>query len=180
MKNTDTKHFEAVNALKNIIPLLESHSFKWVITGGFACYVYGVDRDITDIDIDIDTSKDESQFQSFVNALEPYITQPLENYVDQNYNNYNFEATFDELIVDICPMAELKIFNKEIGSYELCYNNGFPPFEVVSFNGMNLPLLSKTEIIKDKEKLVWQRESDHRDIAGLKQLLKADNTSRYL
>ena len=81
------------------------------------------------------------------------------------------------MIVDICPMAELKVFNKEIGSYELCYKNGFPLFEVVSFYGIDLPLLSKAEIIKDKEKLVWQRESDHKDIEGLRQLLKATHAS---
>jgi hypothetical protein len=67
-------------------------------------------------------------------------------------------------------MAELKVFNKELGDYELCYKNGFPPFEIVSFCGIELPLLSKAEIIKDKEKLVWQRETDHKDIEGLKQL----------
>jgi hypothetical protein len=155
MKSMETKHFEAVNALKQTIPLLEKHNFMWVITGGFACYVYGVDRDITDIDIDIDTSKDDPSFHSLLKELEPYITQPLEHYVDQNYDNYNFEATSGTQVVDICPMAQLRIFNKAIGSYELCYSNGFPPFEIISFDGMDLPLLSKTEIIKDKEKLVW-------------------------
>jgi len=172
MSNIEEKRLKALKALEQVIPLLEARDFKWVITGGFACYVYGVDREITDIDIDIDTTKDDSHFQSFIKALSPYITQPLENYVDQNYNNYNFEATFDELVVDICPMAELKVFNKEIGAYEPCYKNGFPSLELVNFCGIDLPLLSKTEIIKDKQKLVWQRESDHRDIEGLKQLIK--------
>jgi len=104
----EEKKLKAVNALNQVIPLLKARNFNWVITGGFACYVYGVDRDITDIDLDIDTSKDDPLFQSFIKALEPYITQPLENYVDQNYNNYNFEATFDDLVVDVCPTHLLK------------------------------------------------------------------------
>lgn len=167
------KRMQAFKALQKVIPLLEAHNFRWVITGGFACYVYGVDREITDIDIDIDTSKDNADFQSFMKELEPYITQPLMNYIDQNYNNYNFEATLDNVVVDICPMSQLKVFNKEINAYELCYKNGFPPYELTPFCGISLPLLSKTEIIKDKEKLVWQRESDLRDIEGLKELLKS-------
>jgi len=38
---------------------------------------------------------------------------------------------------------------------------------------MALPLLFKQWIIKDKEQLVWQLESDIKDIEGLKRLLRA-------
>lgn len=171
MNELATDHRRALNALKQVIPILESADFRWVITGGFACYVYGVDRKITDIDIDIDTSKDDPEFQSLLKALAPNITQPLQHFVDQNYDNYNVEATFDNLIVDICPMAELKMFNRACDSYKLCYPSGFPEIEIVSFCGVNLPLLSKQWIINDKEQLVWQRESDRKDIEGLKCLL---------
>ena len=164
------KHFKAIKALQQVIPLLEACKFRWVITGGFACYVYGVDRDITDIDIDIDTSKDDSKFKSLLQSLEPHTTQPLIHYVDQNLDNYNVEATFDGVIVDICPMAELKMFNKASESYEFCYPSGFPDIEIRSFEGLDLPLLAKQWIIKDKEQLVWQRESDLQDIEGLKKL----------
>jgi hypothetical protein len=157
---------EALAALQHMIPLLKK--FKWVITGGFACYVYGVQRPITDIDIDIDTRKDDPQFQSLLASLEPYQSQPLEHFVDKNYDNYSFEATFGEQVVDICPMAELKIFNQSSRSYELFYSEGFPATELISFFGFELPLLSKELIIKNKEMLVWQRDSDRSDIKGLR------------
>ena len=171
MDNLSDKSINAFKALQQIIPLLASRQFKWVITGGFACYVYGVEREITDIDIDIDTTKDDPKFVSLMNELEPFITQSLEHYIDQNYDNYNFEATLFDVIVDICPMAELKMFNKVSQSYELAYPTGYPDIEVVAFKGIDLPLLAKEWIIKDKEQLVWQRESDLNDIRGLKQLL---------
>jgi len=81
MSKIEEKRLKALKALRQVIPLLETHDFKWVITGGFACYVYGVDREITDIDIDIDTTKDDHHFQLLVKALLPYITQPLQNYL---------------------------------------------------------------------------------------------------
>jgi hypothetical protein len=166
MANQEQMQKEALGALQHMVPLLKP--FKWVITGSFACYVYGLRRPITDIDIDIDTTKDDPAFQSLLLSLKLFESQPLEPFVDQNYDNYSFEATFGEQVVDICPMAEVRIFNKNTQSYELFYSDGFPAIELVSFCGFELPLLSKGLIIKNKEMLVWQRDSDRTDIEGLK------------
>lgn len=159
---------KAHEALSFIIPILEMLNLRWCITGGFACYVYGVPRNLTDIDIDIEVSKDDPAFAEFLRLVESRITSPLEHFVDQNYNNYNVEVAE---ILDVCPMAEMDIFNKEIGGYENFYKDGFPDIEAVDFLGFKLPLLSKELIIKNKEMLVWQRESDFSDIAGLKKIL---------
>lgn len=170
----ETKH--AVDALNFIIPILQKYQFQWVITGGFASLVYGVDRQLTDIDIDINTSRNMPAFKNFLKDKEvaPYITRELNHFVDQNYDNYNLEITYQGQVIDICPMAELKIFNQSSKKYEPFdfYKNGFPKVEFVNFHGLGLPLLAKELIIKNKEMLVWQRESDHRDIAGLHKLQK--------
>ena len=138
-----------------------------MITGGFACYVYGVKRPITDIDIDVACSKDDAKFIELLRELNPDLTQPLEHLVDQSYDNYNFEITFGGQIIDICPMAEMNIFNKQLGIYENFYKDGFPHVEMTDFFGLPLPLLPKDLVIKNKEMLVWQRASDARDIEGL-------------
>ncbi|MDB5264854.1 MAG: hypothetical protein JWN64_425 [Parcubacteria group bacterium] len=156
---------KAYDALAYIIPILEQLKLRWCITGGFACYVYGVPRNITDIDIDIEVSKDDPVFEEFLKLVEPNITSPLEHFVDQNYDNYNVEVME---ILDICPMAEMSIFIKETGKYENFYKDGFPDVEIGEFQDFKLPLLSKKLIIKNKEMLVWQRESDFKDIEGLK------------
>ncbi len=161
----------ALSALGFVIPLLTKRSFRWCITGGFACYVYGVKRELTDIDIDIDTSKDSSAFQDFVRELTPATSQPLEHFVDQNYDNYNFEITVNGQVVDICPMAEMKLFDKVSSTYQPFYRGVFPDIEVLDFFGLKLPLLSKELVIRNKEELRWQRESDVKDIEGLKLLI---------
>jgi len=176
MEQKKTPEIErAVNALNFIIPTLSKYQFKWAITGGFASLAYGVDRSLTDIDIDINTSKNSPEFISFLKDVEPFMTQPLEHFVDQNYDNYNVEITYQGQVLDICPMAEMNIFEKSSGKYENFYKDGFPEIEFVNFHGLELPLLSKELIIKNKEMLVWQRESDHRDVAGLRELLKANS-----
>lgn len=159
---------KAHEALSFIIPILDKLNLRWCITGGFACYVYGVPRNLTDIDIDIEVSKDDPAFAEFLKLVESRITSPLEHFVDQNYDNYNVEVME---ILDICPMTEMDVFNQEAGKYENFYKDGFPDIETVDFLEFKLPLLSKELIIKNKEMLVWQRESDFSDIAGLKQML---------
>ena len=161
---------KAKAALGFIIPLLEKYNFKWVITGGFACYVYGVDRLLTDIDIDIATSKDSTEFKQFMQDVHEHITQPLINYVDANYNNYNFELTYHAQIIDICPMDELLIYNPASGRYVPFYIEGFPPIETVMFEGYKLPLLSKRAIIANKEALTAKDKWQQRDIDALRKI----------
>jgi hypothetical protein len=165
-----TERLKAKTALSFIIPLLEKYKFKWVITGGFACYVFGVDRLLTDIDIDIEVSKDSLEFQAFYKDINTYITQPLENFIDENYNNFNFELTYQNQIIDICPMDELLIFNKATGTYDKFYKNGFPEIELIDFEGLTLPLLSKQAVIENKEMLTKKDEWQQRDIDELRKL----------
>lgn len=167
-----TERQKAKGALEFIIPILEKYGFRWCITGGFAAYAYGVDRPLSDIDIDVDCSKDDAKFKEFYAELEPQMTQPLEHLLDQNYDNYNFEITIGGQVIDICPMAEMKVIDKASGTYQPFYEGGYPEVEIIDFEGVKLPLLSKPLVIKNKEMLAWQRESDSRDIAGLKSLLQ--------
>jgi len=165
------EHEKAHAALAYIIPLVNKYNFNWVITGGFACYAYGVERLLTDIDIDIETSRDTEEFKAFLYEVSPYISQPLEHFVNENYDNYNFELTYGGQIIDICPMKELKIFDKEINGFRDFYINGFPPTETINFEGFDLPLLSKEEVIKNKEMLTEKDEWQQRDIDELKRIL---------
>ena len=167
-KRVDSDRQKAKEALTFIIPILEKYGFRWVITGGFATLAYGVDRPLTDIDIDIDTNKDDPRFQEFVAELAPHTTQPLEHLVNEFYDNYNMEITVGGVIIDICPMADLKVFDKAKKEYVPFYS-GFPEHEIVEFEGMQLPLLSKRLIIENKE-IIMRDEWDARDITGLKAL----------
>lgn len=171
MDTKQQEHERAKQALASIVPLLQKYQFNWVITGGFACYVYGVDRLLTDIDIDIATSKDSEEFRSFLKDVQAYVTQPLLNYVDENYNNYNVELTIGDQIIDICPMDELLIRDKKTGEYVSFYNVVLPEIEWVKFEGFELPLLGKRAIISNKENLTVKDKWQQRDIDALRKLL---------
>ena len=166
--NMQSARLKAKEALSFIIPILEKYGFKCVITGGFATLAYGVDRPLTDIDIDIDTKKDDPKFQEFIAELVPHTTQPLEHLVNDSYDNYNMEITISGVVIDICPMADLKVFDKEKKEYVPFYS-GFPEHEMVDFEGFQLSLLSKWLIIENKE-IIMRDEWDRRDVEGLKRL----------
>ena len=174
MEFTASERKRAVAALNYILPILQKYAFNWVITGGFACYAYGVERLLTDIDIDIDTSKDSPEFASLLQDVAPYITQPLEHFIDSNYDNYNFELTYLDQIIDICPMADLLIFNQTSHAYEHFYAHGFPPTETVDFEGIPLILLAKPQIIANKEMLTAKDVWHQRDIAALQAMISAE------
>ena len=171
------KNFEierAKNALNFNIPLLKKyHLDRWVITGGFATLAYGVDRPLTDIDIDIDTSIHSPDFKAFLAdpELQAHLTQPLEHNVSQAYDNYGLELTVDNVVIDICPMEEMCFVDKETGAPIHGYANGFPEHEFVDFHGITLPLLAKRGVIAQK-KQTDRDEYDRRDVRELENLLE--------
>jgi len=125
MKNAADKE-KALVALKYITPLLGKYNFRWCISGGFACYVFGVKRPIPDIDIDIEADKDDVKFRSFLGDVKQFTTFPFQRWitVDKNYDNYVMEVTIDNQVLSICSTQNLKLLNKESGKYELFYKNG--------------------------------------------------------
>ena len=102
-------------ALDFIVPLITNMDVPWIITGGFACYVYGVERSLSDIDIDFNCAHNDPKFVKFLQQLEDFITQPLIHLQDDDYDNYNFEATIDGVTFDCCPGDDLKLFDPETG-----------------------------------------------------------------
>jgi hypothetical protein len=166
--------YRAVCALNIVTPLLRKHNLRWVVTTGFACHVYGVPRPITDIDIDVDGSKDDPAFQSLIADLGAYISQPLKHYIDGRYDNWNFEATIEGQVLDVCSMAEMKVFDRTCNEYVPFYAAGFPDVENRSFCGIELPLMSRAMVIHNKRMLLEDldmepqyRDIHERDIAGL-------------
>lgn len=169
ISHKEKENFKAISALNYIIPILDKYKFWYVITGGFACYVYGVDRLLTDIDIDINTSIESSEFIHFLDEVSTHISQELIHYVDENYDNYNFELSIKGQIIDICPMQELKVYDKKLKNFVAAYPNGLPEIETVEFNGYKLPLLGKKLIIENNQRMP---EQDKWRILDTKQLQK--------
>src|SRR3989344_2348186 len=144
---------KAITALKYVIPFIEKYGFKWCISGGFACYLYGVNRTIGDIDIDIETDKEDENFKKFVEDVKEFTTYPFQLWVDENYDNWVMEITIENQKLRICSTKNLKLFNKKSDKYDLFYKRGIPKPTIISFNGLKLPISPKEWVLKMKETL---------------------------
>lgn len=170
----------AVPALKYIIPFLEKYNFRWCISGGFACYLYGVKRPISDIDIDIDieANKDNTDFKSFIQDVKEFTRFPFQHWitVDKNYDNWVMEVVVNGQVLSICTTENLKLLNKA-GEYELFYKNGIPDPIMVDFEDLKLPLAPKKSVLRMKQALAYKKAVDLIDISGMQKIIDAENKS---
>lgn len=170
----DTNKEKAVAALRYIVPLLKKYNFRWCISGGFACFVYGVKRPIPDIDIDIEADKNDGKFRRFLDDIERFTTLPFQRWItnDKNYDNWVMEVTIQGQVLSICTTKNLKLLNRESGKYELFYKTGIPDPTIVAFEGLKLPLSPKEWVIKMKEALAKKKAIDNSDIRNMQRLVK--------
>ena len=171
MKSSKTEKEKARTALKYIIPILEKYKFKWCISGGFACYLHGVDRPIKAIDIDIEIPKDNPKFIGFINEVREFTELPFQLWIDKNYDNWVTDVVIDSQYLSICDTPDLKLFNKKTGKYEVFYKSGIPKPVIIEFEGLQLPIAPKESVLKMKLALAHKKPIDRVDIKGMKELV---------
>lgn len=160
-------------ALRYIVPLLKKYSFKWCISGSFACRLYGVKRLIGNIDIDVEADEKDDDFRSLVSDVKRYTTLPFQLWIDKNYDNWIMDVVVSDQLLSICSTKNLKLFNKEKSEYKLFYKNGkIPTPKIFSFRGLKIPISPPEYVIKMKEALAVKKQADKKDIFEIKRLLK--------
>lgn len=167
-----TPEERAYSALRYVTPFLKKRRLKWLISGGFACYLYGVKRPIGDIDIDIEADKDDENFKKIIEDVKEFTKFPFQLWIDKNYDNWVMNVVVSGQVLSICSTKNLKFFNKKSGRYEVFYKKGIPDPEMIGFNDLQIPLLPKSLVIKMKEGLAKKKQIDKNDIVEMKKLIK--------
>ncbi len=170
MKDIKNKH-KAVVALKYIMPLLKKYNFRWCISGSLACRIYGVQRLIGDIDIEI--SKDDPRFKRFTEDVKEYTRLPFQLWIDKNYNNWVMDIVYNNQLLSICSTHDLKLFNKNLGTYEVFYKNGIPDPVLVNFEGLQLPLAPQESVLKMKQALAYPKAVELKDIREIQRIIES-------
>lgn len=172
---SEIKKQKAVAALKYIMPLLKKYNFKWCISGGLACFLYGVKRPITAIDIDVETTKDDPQFKKFIEDVKAYTKLPFQLWVDKNYDNWVMDVVINGQLLSICTTQELKLFNKDSGKYELFYKNGIPQPIIINFEGLKIPLAPKESVLRMRQAIAYKKGVHEKDIKALQKIVDIQN-----
>lgn len=151
---------KTLNALIWIIEIFKKENVSFRISGGFAAKVYGSDRELADIDIEIF----EKDLKKIFNITKQYAVFPLAQYKDENWDLPLMTLEYQGQVIDICGGDNIKIFNKNTKEWEkfLFDINNSP---IRNVQGVDVPIISLDDLIGYKSKS--RREVDLIDIQNL-------------
>ncbi len=152
-----------------ITDILERHNIPYKISGGFAGRVYGVNRELADIDIEIS----EKDISTILTDVKDYVVYGPERYKDENWDLELMTLRYEGQDIDISGV-EAKIFNQTSGQWERCNNNLTKP-NILEVYGKTVPIENIDALIAYKTKL--GRDVDIEDV---RQLSKIKLVSRNL
>ncbi len=143
-----------------IVGLLKKHNIPFQVSGGFAARVYGVNRELNDIDIGI---PDES-FEEIYTEVKDYVRYGPEHFVDEQWDLKLMSLKYEGQKIDIAGRNEIKFFDKESQSWVPGHRDLLNS-EMIEVFGVLVPVIPKEALIAYKKKI--GREVDIEDIKQL-------------
>lgn len=156
MKNTE-------KAFHWIINILEEKEIDYKISGGFAARIYGVDRELADIDIEVS----DEDILLIEKEVKEYIIFGPARYLNENWDLELMTLEYEGQEIDIAGSGA-KIFNKQTREWENI-SNGVNDNIVKEVYGIKVRVESINSLISYKTKLA--REVDLEDVKQLKNLV---------
>ena len=160
------KYQKVFNIMKNtekafiwITDILEKKGIEYKISGGFAARVYGVSRELADIDIEV---KDDD-IKIIREQVKPYIMYGPKRYVDDDWDLNLMTLNYEGQEIDIAGIGA-KIFNKKTKQWE-DLSSSLDTVEIKEVFGKMVPVESLESLINYKTKL--SREVDINDLRQL-------------
>lgn len=157
MKNTE-------KAFLWIIELLVRMKISYKISGGFAARAYGVNRELADIDIEVN----DKDILLISHEVKSYIVFGPDRYKDDNWDLNLMTLQYEGQEIDIAGI-ESKVFNKESGNWE-SIGTDLNRHELIELYGKKVPIEKLDNLIAYKTRL--SREVDIEDVRQLKLLRK--------
>ena len=143
-----------------IVGLLRKNKIPFQIFGGFAANIYGSNRALVDIDIEIP----ESRFSDIIPEIKRYIIEGPERYKDENFDVFYLSLIYKGQEIDICGIETQRLFNQKTGKWfkrniDLTRANRKKVFSLF------VPVIPRKDLISYKKKL--GRDMDVQDVQAL-------------
>jgi len=151
------------SALDWLIPLLKERSIPFHITGGFAAHLYGANRSVNDIDIDLPTPA----LISLKSAIDPYIQDPPQRYKDATWDIYVCTLNYQGQLIDLTGDSEAYISNKHTGGWDPLTIN-FDKVIWVNAFGHRLPLQNPDDLLSYKLKIKYDELKHLADVEAIR------------
>lgn len=155
---------KTIDALKWIVGILNKKNIPYQISGGFSAKLYGSNRPLNDIDIDIP----EKNFEDILDEVKPFIEYGPGRENDGKWDLCVMKLNFKDQIIDIGGAYETKISNKERTAWIACPVD-FSKVKLMEVEGLSVNVMSPEDLIDYKQYL----DGDHQveDIEAVKKYL---------
>lgn len=159
------------NQLLDLVKSLSQNDVKYVVCGGIACVLHGVERNTYDVDISLDMN--HANIMKIIEIakkfnLQPRIPEPIENLLDETKRNnwiQNKGAIVYTLVAQDSPL-QMDIFLK----YPKTYDELARKADNVIIDGIKIPVSSIDDLILAKNAVSPMRDKDRTDILELKKI----------
>lgn len=177
--NTDKEESsESFADLFELIKELSKGEVKYIICGGVACVLQGVERATYDLDIAV--SFEKKNLQKIIEVIKkfgliPRIPEPVENLFDENKRKEWLEkkgALVYTFISDNSPL-QLDIFL----SYPKSYEELFEKSDELEIDGIKFKVSSVEDLLFVKKLIAEARDKDIIDITELERIYEQKNKS---
>lgn len=157
------------NHLEIIISKLAEKDIDFIICGGVACVLHGVERMTLDLDLSLNMTP--SNINKFIQVLEsinmrPRVPLPAETLLDQDKIKRIIEEknalVFTFIDIDK-PYKQIDVFLTTDHSYDNLRNHTIN----IIINGHEVKVLSKDKLIRLKQNINPMRDKDKLDIQEL-------------
>lgn len=167
VKTSTSSKNKIQDALDWIIPILKNRGIKFHITGGFAAHLYGANREINDIDIDIPSET----FSILMPDIKEYISQDLIRYQDSHWDLFVVTLDYKGQIIDLSGDRDAFIFNHRTKMRDPLKMD-FDSVVCISAYNHTLPVQNPRDLIEYKEKMVYEEAKHQGDAQAVRRYLE--------
>jgi len=161
------------NKVRDVLVALVAGGVDYVVCGGLACVLQGVNRVTHDLDLDI--ALDAENLERFLavaraRSLRPRVPEPLESLADPARRKSWVEEKQAVVFTLVSERGDLVIdvfLQYPIPHDEL--RDAADPFEI---GGVRVAVSSKADLLRAKRAVQPPRKQDLRDIEDLEELLR--------
>jgi hypothetical protein len=159
------------NIFVELIDALSSNKVDFVVCGGVACFLYGIDR--VTLDLDISVSFEKENLEKLINTakqigLKPRNPEPIENLLIEEKRNQWIEkkGALVYTLVSNDGFKQIDIFLRYHKTHEKLSENS----KKMLISGYEVMVSSIDDLIEAKMRVIPPRDRDETDIKELRKL----------
>jgi hypothetical protein len=148
------------DAFNWIISILEKHEVKYRISGGFAARVYGSNRKLADIDIEIQ----DKDFNKILPEIQSHIKEGPKRYKDDLMDTFGLSMAYKGQAIDISGTQTERLFDIRKNKWVKSKIN-LSKITWKKIYGKRVSVITKKDLITYKK--IIRRKVDILDIAAI-------------